>query len=99
MTLNIIILAAGKGTRMYSRQPKVLHPIGGKPMLAHVIQTAQTLAPQAIHVVIGHGKEQVKQQLAAANRAAWHRTRRQNRAAASAAAWAHAGAIRRCAAD
>ncbi|MFC2562775.1 MAG: NTP transferase domain-containing protein, partial [Kingella oralis] len=45
MPLNIIILAAGKGTRMYSRQPKVLHPIGGKPMLAHVIQTAQTLAP------------------------------------------------------
>ena len=64
MTLNIIILAAGKGTRMYSRQPKVLHPIGGKAMLAHVIQTAQTLAPQTIHVVIGHGKEQVKQQLA-----------------------------------
>ena len=52
---------------MYSRQPKVLHPIGGKAMLAHVIQTAQTLAPQAIHVVIGHGKEQVQQQLAAAN--------------------------------
>ena len=66
MTLNIIILAAGKGTRMYSQQPKVLHPIGGKAMLAHVIQTAQTLAPQAIHVVVGHGKEQVKQQLAAA---------------------------------
>nr|WP_314488938.1 bifunctional UDP-N-acetylglucosamine diphosphorylase/glucosamine-1-phosphate N-acetyltransferase GlmU [uncultured Kingella sp.] len=64
MTLNIIILAAGKGTRMYSQQPKVLHPIGGKAMLAHVIQTAQTLAPQAIHVVVGHGKEQVKQQLA-----------------------------------
>ena len=55
MTLNIIILAAGKGTRMYSKLPKVLHPIGGKAMLAHVIQTAQTLAPQAIHVVIGHG--------------------------------------------
>ena len=64
MTLHIIILAAGKGTRMYSRQPKVLHPIGGKAMLAHVIQTAQTLAPQAIHVVVGHGKEQVQQQLA-----------------------------------
>ena len=64
MTLNIIILAAGKGTRMYSQLPKVLHPIGGKAMLAHVIQTAQTLAPQAIHVVVGHGKEQVKQQLA-----------------------------------
>ena len=64
MTLNIIILAAGKGTRMYSQLPKVLHPIGGKAMLAHVIQTAQTLAPQAIHVVVGHGKEQVQQQLA-----------------------------------
>lgn len=64
MTLNIIILAAGKGTRMYSQLPKVLHPIGGKAMLAHVIQTAQTFAPQAIHVVVGHGKEQVKQQLA-----------------------------------
>ncbi|QMT31802.1 bifunctional UDP-N-acetylglucosamine diphosphorylase/glucosamine-1-phosphate N-acetyltransferase GlmU [Alysiella filiformis] len=62
--LHIIILAAGKGTRMYSKMPKVLHQIGGKPMLAHVMDTALQLNPQSLHVVIGHGKEQVLAQLA-----------------------------------
>lgn len=62
--LHIIILAAGKGTRMYSKMPKVLHQIGGKAMLEHVMDTAAQLNPQAIHVVIGHGKEQVLAQLA-----------------------------------
>lgn len=57
--LHIVILAAGKGTRMYSKLPKVLHQIAGKSMLEHVIDTAKTLQPETIHVVIGHGKEQV----------------------------------------
>ena len=57
--LNIVILAAGKGTRMYSKIPKVLHRIGGLPMVERVIDTAASLNPQNICVVIGHGKEQV----------------------------------------
>lgn len=59
MNLEIIILAAGQGTRMRSSLPKVLHPLAGKPMLAHVIETAKKLEPAAIHVVYGHGGEQV----------------------------------------
>ncbi|HEZ4748291.1 TPA: bifunctional UDP-N-acetylglucosamine diphosphorylase/glucosamine-1-phosphate N-acetyltransferase GlmU [Neisseria meningitidis] len=58
-TLNIVILAAGKGTRMYSKMPKVLHEIGGETMLGRVIDTAAALNPQNICVVVGHGKEQV----------------------------------------
>lgn len=57
--LEIIILAAGKGTRMYSDLPKVLHTIGGKPLLAHAIDVARELDPKAIHVVYGHGGEMV----------------------------------------
>ena len=53
MSLHIIILAAGKGTRMKSNVPKVLHKLGPKPLLEHVIQTAQSLHPQKIHVVCG----------------------------------------------
>ena len=61
--LHIVILAAGKGTRMYSKLPKVLHEIGGEPMLQRVIDTAQSLQPASISVVIGHGKEQVLAQV------------------------------------
>ena len=61
--LHIVILAAGKGTRMYSQRPKVLHEIGGKAMLAHVIDTAHSLNPAQVCVVIGHGKEQVLAQV------------------------------------
>ncbi len=65
MSLEIVILAAGQGTRMRSALPKVLHPIAGKSMLAHVIDTARALSPRRIHVVIGHGAELVRERLAA----------------------------------
>ncbi|HKM36766.1 MAG TPA: bifunctional UDP-N-acetylglucosamine diphosphorylase/glucosamine-1-phosphate N-acetyltransferase GlmU [Thiopseudomonas sp.] len=65
MSLDIVILAAGQGTRMRSALPKVLHPIAGQSMLAHVVQTARSLKPQSIQVVIGHGAELVREQLAA----------------------------------
>ncbi|MGD1824912.1 bifunctional UDP-N-acetylglucosamine diphosphorylase/glucosamine-1-phosphate N-acetyltransferase GlmU [Chromobacterium violaceum] len=59
-SLSIVILAAGKGKRMYSSLPKVLHPIGGEPMLARVIRTARALNPSRLVVVYGHGGEQVR---------------------------------------
>lgn len=65
MSLDIVILAAGQGTRMRSALPKVLHPIAGKSMLGHVIDTARQLKPQSIQVVIGHGADKVREQLAA----------------------------------
>ncbi|SIP89250.1 bifunctional UDP-N-acetylglucosamine diphosphorylase/glucosamine-1-phosphate N-acetyltransferase GlmU [Aquipseudomonas alcaligenes] len=65
MSLDIVILAAGQGTRMRSALPKVLHPVAGKPMLGHVIDTARQLSPRKIHVVIGHGAERVRERLAA----------------------------------
>ncbi|WP_252272394.1 bifunctional UDP-N-acetylglucosamine diphosphorylase/glucosamine-1-phosphate N-acetyltransferase GlmU [Pseudomonas subflava] len=65
MSLDIVILAAGQGTRMRSALPKVLHPVAGKPMLGHVIDTARELSPRKIHVVIGHGAELVRERLAA----------------------------------
>ncbi|WP_425917877.1 bifunctional UDP-N-acetylglucosamine diphosphorylase/glucosamine-1-phosphate N-acetyltransferase GlmU [Pseudomonas sp. GWSMS-1] len=65
MSLDIVILAAGQGTRMRSALPKVLHPVAGKAMLGHVIDTARQLKPNGIHVVIGHGAELVREQLAA----------------------------------
>lgn len=63
MGLEIIILAAGKGTRMNSELPKVLHKVAGQAMLSHVIETAQQLSPDAIHVVIGHGSALVKESI------------------------------------
>ncbi|WP_416421641.1 bifunctional UDP-N-acetylglucosamine diphosphorylase/glucosamine-1-phosphate N-acetyltransferase GlmU [Pseudomonas sp. App30] len=65
MSLDIVILAAGQGTRMRSAIPKVLHPVAGNSMLGHVIHSARQLAPQGIHVVIGHGAELVRERLAA----------------------------------
>ncbi|MEH6565990.1 MAG: bifunctional UDP-N-acetylglucosamine diphosphorylase/glucosamine-1-phosphate N-acetyltransferase GlmU [Halopseudomonas sp.] len=67
MNLHVVILAAGQGTRMRSSLPKVLHPVAGKPMLGHVIDCARALSPQRIHVVIGHGAEQVQVRLDAAD--------------------------------
>ncbi len=60
MTLGVVILAAGQGTRMRSKLPKVLHPLAGRPLLDHAIQAAKRLSPTRIVVVYGHGGEQVK---------------------------------------
>ena len=59
--LNVIILAAGQGTRMKSSLPKVLHPLAGVPMVQHVISTSKKLNPEIINVVYGHGGELVQQ--------------------------------------
>ncbi len=63
-TLNIVILAAGKGTRMHSDKPKVLHAIAGKAMLQHVVDVAANLRPVKTIVVYGHGGEMVPKALA-----------------------------------
>jgi len=64
--LAVVIMAAGKGTRLKSQRPKVLHEIGGKPLLAHVIAAASRIvAPSEIFVVVGHQAERVKAAVAA----------------------------------
>jgi len=66
MPLSIVILAAGQGKRMNSDLPKVLQPLAGKSLLAHVIDTAQQLKAAKIHIVYGHGGDKVKDALATA---------------------------------
>ena len=63
--INVVILAAGMGKRMRSDIPKVLHPLAGKPLLSHVLETARGLTPETICVIYGHGGEQVPDKLAA----------------------------------
>ncbi|WP_427312356.1 bifunctional UDP-N-acetylglucosamine diphosphorylase/glucosamine-1-phosphate N-acetyltransferase GlmU [Cupriavidus sp. H39] len=63
--MNIVILAAGMGKRMYSDLPKVLHPVAGRPMLAHVLDTARALSPSRLVVVVGHGADRVREAVAA----------------------------------
>jgi len=58
--LSIVILAAGQGKRMHSDRPKVLQPLAGRPLLGHVIDTAESLQPAAVEVVYGHGGDQVR---------------------------------------
>ena len=64
MKLDVVILAAGKGTRMNSNLPKVLHRIGGRSMLEHVIATAEKLGEGRLHLVLGYGGEHIKQHVA-----------------------------------
>lgn len=65
MALSVVVLAAGQGTRMRSRLPKVLQPLGGRPMLEHVLEGARALEPAAIHVVVGYGADEVAERCAA----------------------------------
>ncbi len=62
--LDIVILAAGKGTRMKSDLPKVLHPIAGKSLVEHVIHTSKPLTDSQLNIIVGHGAEQVESKLA-----------------------------------
>ena len=61
MALSIVVLAAGQGTRMKSDLPKVLQPLAGRPMLAHVLERCRELDADTVHVVYGHGAERVRQ--------------------------------------
>lgn len=61
--INVVILAAGQGTRMKSSLPKVLHPLAGLPLVQHVINTSKKLNPEVINVVYGHGGEKVQKQI------------------------------------
>lgn len=63
--LDILVLAAGKGTRMRSDLPKVLHPIGGKPLVQHVLDTARQVGGDRLLVIVGHGAELVEERMAA----------------------------------
>jgi bifunctional UDP-N-acetylglucosamine pyrophosphorylase / glucosamine-1-phosphate N-acetyltransferase len=65
--MNIVILAAGMGKRMQSALPKVLHPLAGKPLLSHVIDTARALSPSTLCVIYGHGGEAVPQLLSSSD--------------------------------
>jgi len=67
MALEIVVLAAGQGKRMRSQLPKVLHPLAGRPLLAHVLDTARSLSPHKIHVVHGHGAQAVRDAFGAAD--------------------------------
>jgi bifunctional UDP-N-acetylglucosamine pyrophosphorylase/glucosamine-1-phosphate N-acetyltransferase len=63
--LQIIVMAAGQGKRMHSALPKVLHPLAGRPLVAHVLGAVRALSPRALCMVVGHGGEAVAQTLAA----------------------------------
>ena len=75
--LHVVILAAGEGKRMKSALPKVLQKIAGRPMLAHVIATARELQPAGIHVVHGHGGDQVRAAFAGEDDLVWAEQARQ----------------------
>lgn len=71
MNLDIVILAAGRGTRMNSSIPKVLHQIGGGSMLGHVLDAASKLESEQIHIVVGYGAEQIKSAFSSNNKLKW----------------------------
>jgi len=58
--VSVVVLAAGQGKRMHSALPKVLQPLAGRPLLEHVVATARSVNPAAIHIVYGHGGDQVR---------------------------------------
>jgi bifunctional UDP-N-acetylglucosamine pyrophosphorylase/glucosamine-1-phosphate N-acetyltransferase len=65
LPLQIVVMAAGQGKRMYSARPKVLHPLAGRPLVSHVLDAARSLAPSALVLVVGHGGDAVREALAA----------------------------------
>src|SRR3970040_1284957 len=67
MSLAVIVLAAGQGKRMHSALPKVLHPLAGRPLLAHVLEAARALGPAQVIVVHGHGGADVRAAFAGAD--------------------------------
>jgi bifunctional UDP-N-acetylglucosamine pyrophosphorylase/glucosamine-1-phosphate N-acetyltransferase len=69
--VSVVVLAAGQGKRMHSALPKVLQPLAGRPLLEHVLGAARAIAPAAIHVVYGHGGEQVRAAFAAQTDLTW----------------------------
>ena len=69
--VDVIIMAAGKGTRMKSRLPKVLHRLAGRPLVQHVVDTAAALLARQVTVITGHGAQEVEQALAASNSGAF----------------------------
>ena len=71
MNIDVVVLAAGQGSRMKSDLPKVLHPIAGKPMLAHVLECARSVDANDLHVVVGHGSDKVKAAFEGANDIQW----------------------------
>ncbi|HSG63760.1 MAG TPA: bifunctional UDP-N-acetylglucosamine diphosphorylase/glucosamine-1-phosphate N-acetyltransferase GlmU [Gammaproteobacteria bacterium] len=73
MALTVVILAAGQGKRMHSDRPKVLQTLAGRPMLAHVIDTARRLEPAAINIVYGHGGDVVQSAFGGAADLSWSR--------------------------
>ena len=73
--MSVVILAAGKGTRMYSDLPKVLHTLAGKAMVQHVIDAANELGAAHVHLVYGHGGAERRQpELGASGRTAGYRS-------------------------
>ncbi|KFL37285.1 bifunctional UDP-N-acetylglucosamine diphosphorylase/glucosamine-1-phosphate N-acetyltransferase GlmU [Arenimonas donghaensis] len=76
-SLHVVILAAGEGKRMKSRAPKVLQPVAGRPMLAHVVDTARALGAAGIHIVYGHGGDQVRAAFETHNDLHWAEQARQ----------------------
>ncbi|MEH6453909.1 MAG: NTP transferase domain-containing protein, partial [Psychromonas sp.] len=67
MSLSVVILAAGKGTRMRSALPKVLHKIADKPMVQHVIDTVKGVGSENIHLIFGHGGELLQEHISEPN--------------------------------
>ena len=60
-SLGVILMAAGLGKRMWSDLPKVLHPLGGAPLISYPLRVCRSLNPERVVVVVGHGAEQVRQ--------------------------------------
>ncbi|HET6470706.1 MAG TPA: bifunctional UDP-N-acetylglucosamine diphosphorylase/glucosamine-1-phosphate N-acetyltransferase GlmU [Pseudomonadales bacterium] len=77
MSLEVVVLAAGQGTRMRSKLPKVLHDLAGRPLLAHVLEAARGLKPESINVVVGHAASLVRAAFADARDVSWTEQRQQ----------------------